>query len=102
MIGCLRKRVCKQPIIALYFEFEIELQFYNLEAFSEVINFLAYSTQLIMKFQLHIKIKMVKNKSFLVLKLLDVVVIMLINVKMPTHCWHFNIHEHDKFLAQLS
>ena len=32
MIGCLRTRVCKQPITALYFEFEIELKFYNLEA----------------------------------------------------------------------
>ena len=32
MICCLRKRVRKQPIIALYFEFENELKFYNLEA----------------------------------------------------------------------
>ena len=32
MIGCLRTRVCKQPIIALYFESENELKFYNLEA----------------------------------------------------------------------
>ena len=32
MIGCLRTRVRKQPIIALYFEFENELMFYNLEA----------------------------------------------------------------------
>ena len=32
MIGCLRTRVRKQPIIALYFEFENELKFYNLEA----------------------------------------------------------------------
>ena len=32
MIGCLRTRVRKQPIIALYFEFENEFQFYNLEA----------------------------------------------------------------------
>ena len=30
MIGCLRTRVRKQPIIALYFESENELQFYNL------------------------------------------------------------------------
>ena len=29
MIGCLRARVHKQPIIALYFESEIELKFYN-------------------------------------------------------------------------
>ena len=30
--GCLRTGVCKQPIIALYFEFENELKFYNLKA----------------------------------------------------------------------
>ena len=32
MIGCLRTRVHKQPIIAPYFESENELEFYNLEA----------------------------------------------------------------------
>ena len=32
MIGCLRTRVRKQPIIALYFEFETVLKFYNLGA----------------------------------------------------------------------
>ena len=32
MIGCLRTRVRKQPIIALYLESENELKFYNLEA----------------------------------------------------------------------
>ena len=32
MIGCLRTRVRKQPIIALYFESENELKFYNLKA----------------------------------------------------------------------
>ena len=32
MIGCLRTRVRNQPIIALYFESENELKFYNLEA----------------------------------------------------------------------
>ena len=31
MIGCLRTRVRNQPIIALYFESENELKFYNLE-----------------------------------------------------------------------
>ena len=35
MIGCLQTHVRKQPIIALYFEFEIVLQFYNLEARSQ-------------------------------------------------------------------
>ena len=32
MVGCLRTRVRKQPIIALYFKFENEIKFYNLEA----------------------------------------------------------------------
>ena len=36
MIGCLRTCVRKQPIISLYFEFENELKFYNLWAWSEV------------------------------------------------------------------
>ena len=34
MIGCLQTHVSKQPIIALYFESENELKFYNLEAWS--------------------------------------------------------------------
>ena len=34
MIGCLRTRVRKQPIIALYFESENELELYSLEASS--------------------------------------------------------------------
>ena len=34
MIGCLRTRVRKQPIIVLYFESEPLLKFYNLEAWS--------------------------------------------------------------------
>ena len=36
MIGCLRTRIRKQPIIALYFESEYELKFYNLEARSTI------------------------------------------------------------------
>ena len=32
--GCFRTRVRKQPIIALYFEFEAVLKFYNLGALS--------------------------------------------------------------------
>ena len=31
-IGCLRTHVRKQPIVALYFEFETVLKVYNLEA----------------------------------------------------------------------
>ena len=36
MIGCLRTRVRKQPIIALYYEFETILKFHNLEARSRM------------------------------------------------------------------
>ena len=32
MIGCMRTHVRKQPIVALYFESENEVKFYNLEA----------------------------------------------------------------------
>ena len=41
MIGCLRTRVCKQPIIALYFEFETVLKSYNLEASSLLLQIIA-------------------------------------------------------------
>ena len=34
MIGCLRTRVRKQPIIELYFESETVLKFFNPEAWS--------------------------------------------------------------------
>ena len=34
MIGCMRTHVRKQPIMALYFEFETVLKFYNQEAWS--------------------------------------------------------------------
>ena len=34
MIGCLRTCVCKQPIVTLYYEIEIVLNFYNLKACS--------------------------------------------------------------------
>ena len=35
MIGCLWTRVRKQPIIALYFESETVLKFYNLKAWHQ-------------------------------------------------------------------
>ena len=43
-----------------------------------------FSTQLSMKFQLPIKTKMLKNKSFACLKHSDVVFILLIFVKIPS------------------
>ena len=53
---------------------------------SEVIKHFSCSTQLSTKFQLLIKTKIQTNA----LSLSDVVFIMLINVKMPTICWHFS------------
>ena len=50
MIGCLQTRVRKQPIIALYFEFENELKFYILEA-----RFIAYGLSLPSKSLVRIK-----------------------------------------------
>ena len=38
MIGCLRTRVRKQPIIALYFESENKLKFYDLDAWFYTVN----------------------------------------------------------------
>ena len=57
MIGCLRTRVRKQPIIALYFESEHVLKFYNLEAWSRDYKPLLCSTGLIIKFILLIHVK---------------------------------------------
>ena len=46
MIGCLRTRVRKQPIIALYFESENELKLYNLEARNgSKVNYIEIETQ---------------------------------------------------------
>ena len=38
MISCMGRRVRKQPIIALYFEFDNALNFYNLEAWLAYFN----------------------------------------------------------------
>ena len=43
-----------------------------------------------------------QKKKFLALSLLDVVFIMLINVKMPTIVGILTFYEQDKFCAQLS
>ena len=90
MIGCLWTRVCKQSIIALYFESETVLRFYNLEAWSKT---LKTGPEIIKPFMLnsteheftiaHKKLKCWKLKIFLGFKYLDAVFIMLINVKMP-------------------
>ena len=45
MIGCLRTCVHKQPIIALSFEFDTVLKFYNLEARSSMVRIKNLETQ---------------------------------------------------------
>ena len=74
MIGCLRIRVRKQPIIALYFEFETQgyKTFFMLNSTEHVISTAN-------KNLLYWKIKI-----FLALKLSKVIFILLIDVKMPT------------------
>ena len=59
----------------------------------EVIRLFSCSTQLSMKFQLLIKTKIKKSKIFSGLVHSVDVFILLINVKMATNCWHFNIYE---------
>ena len=69
----------------------------------EVIKLLSCSSQLRTKFQLLIKTKIPKIMKFLGLSLSDVVLIMLINVKMPTIVGILTcMSMHDKFRAQLS
>ena len=43
MIGCLRTRVRKQPITALYFESENELKLYNLEAWFLLLTIIVFA-----------------------------------------------------------
>ena len=43
MIGCLQTHVEKQPFIALYFEFETVLKFYNLEAWLKLCENVIYT-----------------------------------------------------------
>ena len=54
-----------------------------------------------MKFQLLIKLRYRKIRTYHVFKPSDDVS-MLVNVKMSTIGWHLNIYEHDEFHAQLS
>ena len=51
---------------------------------------------------IELKLKYWKIVSFLAVKLLVCVFILLINVKIKINCSHFNIYEEDKFCAQLS
>ena len=47
-------------------------------------------------------ISQVNVSFFLVIKLSDVVIILLINVRNANNYWYFNIYEHDKFHAQFN
>ena len=48
------------------------------------------------------KTKMLKNKDFSNFQTLRYCFHHAHNVKMSINCWHFSIHEHDKFHAQLN
>ena len=62
MIGCLRTQVRKQPIIALNFELETVLKFYNLDAspLETFIDFSMYPGDFLM---LHKRLKLVLRKN---------------------------------------
>ena len=63
----------------------------------QVIKLYSFSTQGSVEFQMLIKSKMLKIKTFCAFSRSDVVFIMLINVKIPTiDSWHFNIYENVK------
>ena len=72
----------------------------------KVMKLFSYSTKLSMKFQLHIKTKILKSKDTSCFKThiscINVVFILLINVQNANNCWHLNIYEQDQFHAQLS
>ena len=69
----------------------------------EVIKLFSCSTQLSTKFQLLMKTKILKNKEVSNgLSLLDVVFIMLINVKMSTIVGILTFYEQAKLRAQMS
>ena len=68
-----------------------------------VIELFASSTQLSVKLLIKKNNKKsLKIMTFLDVKLSDVAFILLINAKMPTLSWHFNIYEQDRVRAQLN
>ena len=69
---------------------------------TEVIKLFSCSTQLSMKFQLPIKIKMLKNNDFSCFQPHTCCIYHANKCYNANSCWHFNIYEHDKFHAQLS
>ena len=60
------------------------------------------STQLSTKFQLLITTKIPTNKEVSCFKSLRCCIYHANKCKNATNCWHFNIHEQDKFHTQLS
>ena len=77
MIGCLQTRVRKQPIIALYFEFETVIKFYNLRARADirVENVCKYYQQMMKLLQKH----------FLNIIIMDCIFIVRIGILMSAH-----------------
>ena len=67
----------------------------------EVIKLFSCSTQLSTKFQLLIKTKIRTNKEVSCFKSLRCIYHAK-KCQNANNCWHFNIHEQDKFRAQLS
>ena len=68
----------------------------------EVIELFSCPTQLSIKCLMLISIKISRDSAFLWADQPRKLFFPLINVKMPTICWHFNIYEQENFHAQLS
>ena len=64
MIGCLRTRVRKQPIIALYFESETVLKFYNLKARKEQVDYTGKGRLSRLRGQMSGKNRRLRSKKF--------------------------------------
>ena len=63
----------------------------------KILNFFSCLTQLRMKFQMLIKLKMVKNKDFSCFQTLRCCIYHANKCKNTNNCWHFNIYENSKF-----
>ena len=69
---------------------------------SEAIKLFSCSTHLSTNFQLLIKTEIPTNEEMFCFTSLKCFIHHVNECQNANNCWHFNIYEHDKFLAQLS
>ena len=95
----------KQPIIALYFESENELKFYNRDARPRGYQTFSYSTQLSMKFILLINVKilikcmLMKNKYYCCFKTFRCCIFLASKCKNANNCFMLSSTEHGIYSA---